>query len=643
MLIYSSNNRLFQVMASVDSGYIISAMTFKRCSSPDILFDSSGYLSEESLQVISEAIGADKVRKHRRRKRYAIAKYGRGNLGKTKTSYKYKLYTDTIPNPKMLIPKLAERDVDSSFHLWQEAMDNAITFEPANDGEEPDFSLRFLPDKHGDGMDFTMDREYAHAPYPNNSFHGEVHYRKKEKWSSSSNVKDNPDSVNFEWVTTHEIGHLLGLQHSLARNSIMKAFYNKTIHNTRPVTLAQDDINGIQFLYGSVNVKCKKGWKGFKDTCYKLEHRSESVSWTAAATQCKSIGATLVSIPDMAKNSFILREVAAGYTPYWIGKKSTSESWENGKNFGEYIPEFSKMGAGKKTRCLRATVMNDLQIWEYVRCSEDTFIQNFVCELPAGGGIDTGAPTVSPSVTTTEGPDDTIKPDDVPCQNKIMGAIRRGEYVYIFGDTHYFKYKFNGRSSPVLVEHPRYFTDDFPDLPESIDAVVNHIRNQKIVTFIATDTVYEWRLESKDSDLRNGALKWIKKLKKVFKTRNYLNGATKFDRNSIFLFAKNGQVGKWTVKNKYEAIKKWNFYDTRSIDAVMPAGNELKDYLIFFEKDHYFYLRKADGKRPKKFKRKIEMDFEQLKLCSIVAPVIEDIDFPDIHPDNALAFEVNDN
>ena len=47
-------------------------------------------------------------------------------------------------------------------------------------------------------------------------------------------------------VSIHEIGHLLGLGHSNVQDAIMFAFYDDNVDSLR-----QDDIDGIQQLYGS--------------------------------------------------------------------------------------------------------------------------------------------------------------------------------------------------------------------------------------------------------------------------------------------------------------------------------------------------------------------------------------------------------
>ena len=50
-------------------------------------------------------------------------------------------------------------------------------------------------------------------------------------------------------VVTHEIGHSLGLKHSSNSISIMSNLYPTT--SSAEVKLAEDDIKGIQSLYGN--------------------------------------------------------------------------------------------------------------------------------------------------------------------------------------------------------------------------------------------------------------------------------------------------------------------------------------------------------------------------------------------------------
>jgi hypothetical protein len=55
----------------------------------------------------------------------------------------------------------------------------------------------------------------------------------------------------FQSVDTHELGHVLGLDHSLDSTAIMYASVSFSNCSPRPVPITQDDINGIRTIYGS--------------------------------------------------------------------------------------------------------------------------------------------------------------------------------------------------------------------------------------------------------------------------------------------------------------------------------------------------------------------------------------------------------
>ena len=71
----------------------------------------------------------------------------------------------------------------------------------------------------------------------------DIVYNPNRTWSTSGSAY----AIDVQAVATHEIGHEMGLNHSQDSQATM--FYAVGAGNTAPRSLAQDDINGICFLY----------------------------------------------------------------------------------------------------------------------------------------------------------------------------------------------------------------------------------------------------------------------------------------------------------------------------------------------------------------------------------------------------------
>lgn len=79
----------------------------------------------------------------------------------------------------------------------------------------------------------------AHAFYPED---GRIHFDESEKFTLNSG-----SGTNLLWVAVHEIGHVLGLDHTNVKGAIMHPIYSDDIQE---VKLHSDDIAGMQYLYG---------------------------------------------------------------------------------------------------------------------------------------------------------------------------------------------------------------------------------------------------------------------------------------------------------------------------------------------------------------------------------------------------------
>ncbi|XP_076078532.1 perlucin-like protein [Mytilus galloprovincialis] len=72
-----------------------------------------------------------------------------------------------------------------------------------------------------------------------------------------------------------------------------------------------------------VNIKeksniCKKGWKEYKDHCYK--YQNDKKSWRMAEKQCRTMGGYLVKIEDVSEHNWVVQNIKGGNLgSTWIG------------------------------------------------------------------------------------------------------------------------------------------------------------------------------------------------------------------------------------------------------------------------------------------------------------------------------------
>ncbi len=134
--------------------------------------------------------------------------------------------------------------IREAFDTW--AAVSPLTFIETADRDSADMEIGWATGNHGDGDAFDgPGGVLAHATFPNPYTRSSVylHFDDDERWLNSESR-----DVDLKTVAIHEIGHALGLGHSRDPNAIMFASYQGADR-----TLGEDDIRGIQALYG-VNV-----------------------------------------------------------------------------------------------------------------------------------------------------------------------------------------------------------------------------------------------------------------------------------------------------------------------------------------------------------------------------------------------------
>ncbi|XP_057762958.1 metalloendoproteinase 2-MMP [Arachis stenosperma] len=133
-----------------------------------------------------------------------------------------------------------------AFSRWSEV--TTINFTETTSFSDADVKIGFYTGNHGDGEPFDgVLGTLAHAFSPTD---GRFHLDGAEDWVASGDVTTASLStaVDLESVAVHEIGHLLGLGHTSVKEAIM---YPTITAKTRKVELKDDDIAGVQNLYGS--------------------------------------------------------------------------------------------------------------------------------------------------------------------------------------------------------------------------------------------------------------------------------------------------------------------------------------------------------------------------------------------------------
>lgn len=172
--------------------------------------------------------------------------------------------------------------VRNAFNTWASVL-CGVAFQERTSGSV-DFLIGWFTGNHNDGYPFDgVGNTLAHAFYPppcGGANAGSLHFDDAETWS----LTGAGGTFDLETVALHEIGHLLGLDHSPVPGSVMFPTYGGVRQN-----LTQDDIDGIRRLYPFL---CRRGdsggQAGFVGEIAAVKHQARQVV-TAVRTQAGTL------------------------------------------------------------------------------------------------------------------------------------------------------------------------------------------------------------------------------------------------------------------------------------------------------------------------------------------------------------------
>ncbi|KHJ44335.1 Hemopexin [Trichuris suis] len=228
--------KLFQRIASLPVTGVLCAKTIERmsrprCRAPDVYLSGNEQLNKNRRKryVVEGRSFVNKFSTFKSRQAFAGSYWASSNL--TYSISRYSTSSD---------PVSIEDAVKKAFRVWEQH--SLLRFKQVP-SRTANIDIAFVKKMHGDGEPFDgRGGILAHAFFP--QYGGSIHFDDDEAWNPGP-----AKGLDLYAVAAHEIGHSLGLKHSMNSNALMAPFYQSHVSNE--IRLHSDDVDALHYLYGS--------------------------------------------------------------------------------------------------------------------------------------------------------------------------------------------------------------------------------------------------------------------------------------------------------------------------------------------------------------------------------------------------------
>ncbi|KAI3891910.1 hypothetical protein MKX03_026318 [Papaver bracteatum] len=163
--------------------------------------------------------------------------------------------------------------LERAFSTWSSVI--PVNFTETQNYRHANIKIGFYYGDHGDGSPFD-DTTLAHATGPGTGTY--LHFNAGIRWAVDFHSEKSKNAYDLESVAIHEIGHVLGLEHSSIFEAVM---WPSIPPRTKNADLALDDVKGAQALYGAN--------PNFKLDSLKVKHLARPFGLREVIVSCSSI------------------------------------------------------------------------------------------------------------------------------------------------------------------------------------------------------------------------------------------------------------------------------------------------------------------------------------------------------------------